>query len=551
MHKKLVLILIPLLFISYFAFSRLTFGAVKNLNIGVIGPQGLPHWSPGGMWDAAQLAAMEINAAGGISIGTDTYMINLMPANEHSYPTVSESDAILSITDLIGSGAKLIIGGFRTEVTAPMLTVIRSAQVPFFIDGAATSWLVNLSTPAKYASDKYIFRAMPTNDSVLLPVIVNYLRYYLLPDKLNKMYGQDLDNNPATPNQTRIAVITEKLGWADTMHYVFTTLYGLPYLAPGVPNPYYLGPYANVTYAGRIDPYTVTDTTPYLDGAEAAGCRLMIIIFSAPVGQTLIKQWAEGEYPMLPVGINVMAQLQSHWDTTAEGCEYEVTMSTTGTRTVIVPGISDVFWDNFVGNYTVWPIYTAWGAYNALYAMKATLSNINASDIAAVQSYFDGPSPPNPGASDVLIPYFEKTDITLSTGRFVYTSGIYGPGTGHDIFAIELNLTNVLGYPRGLMCQWLSGGSGILTVVSPRDQSYSRKTLIPLWMYPLATWDVDYNGKIDMLDLWYAAKSFGANPGNPRWDIEADVNADGKNDMVDLWEVARNFGKVQTPWPLP
>jgi len=545
-----VLMLISLLLIGSFAFSRLSFGAVKTLNVGIIGPQGLPHWSPGGMWDAAQLAALEINSTGGIKLGSDNYMINLMKENEHSYPTIDTAAAIAAMTNLVGSGAKLIVGGFRTEVTAPMLTVVRSAQVPFFIDGAATTWLVNLSTPAQYASDKYIFRVMPTNDSVLLPALVNYIAWHLLPEKLQKMYGQDLDNNPATPNQTRIGVITEKLSWADDIHYALTSLYSYPYLPGPVVNPYYLGPYANVTYAGRIDPYTVTDTTPYLDAAETAKCRLLIIIFSAPVGETLIKQWNEGSYPMLPVGINVMAQLQSHWPSLPGWTpEYEVTMVTAGTRTVYVENVTDRFWDNFLGNYTVWPIYTAYGAYNALYYINDTLSKLtNATAISEIASYFDAAPPAT--APDSLIRCFETTDTVGTTGRFMYTSGIYGPGTGHDVFSIELNLTDVLGLPRPIMAQWVSGSSGKLAVVCPRDATYSRKTLIPTWMYALATWDIDYNGKIDMLDLWYAAKSFGAIPGNPRWDIEADINADGKNDMIDLWDIARNFGKVQTPWPL-
>jgi hypothetical protein len=256
---------------------------------------------------------------------------------------------------------------------------------------------------------------------------------------------------------------------------------------------------------------------------------------------------------MLPVGINVMSQLQTHWFTGAN-CEYEVTMSTSGTRTVYVPGISDVFWDNFVGNYSSWPIYTAYGAYNALYAIKATLENINATDLAAVKSYLDTTG----GSSDVLIPYFEKTHVTLSTGKFQFTSGIYGPGTGHDVFAIEFNLTNLLGYPRGLMVQWINGSKasppvsgGVLTVVSPRDQDYSKKTLIPPWMYELADVDIDFTGGVDIRDIARAAKAFGSAPGKLRWDLEADVNIDGKIDIRDIALIAKNFGKSVSPWPLP
>lgn len=556
MYKKLMLIMVPLLFIASFTFGSLTFGATKTLNIGVIGPQGLPHWSPGGMWDGARMARDEINAAGGVHIGADAYTINLISENEYSYPTIDVPKATLAITNLIASGAKLIIGGFRTEVTAPgLLPVVRSAKVPFFIDGAATASLVNLTTPDLYASDKYIFRGMPTNDTTLLPVICAYLRDYLIPQKLVKMFGHDLDNNASTPNQVRFGVITEQQTWANTIHYVFTSLYALPYLAPGYPNPYYLGPNANLTYQARIDPYAVTDTTPYLDGAKAKDCRLLIIIFSAPIGETLIRQWHDGGYNMLPVGINVMSQSQSRGQTNYY--EYEITEMTMGTRTDLNPGVTAKWWDNFVGNYTVWPNYIGVGAYNIMYNIKAALESINASDVAAAEDYLDGGSTP----SDVLIPYFEQLNRMQLNGKGKYTSGIYGPGSGHDVYCPfpDTGINWTMGYVRPEMCQWINGTKiglplaygGYLSVVDPLDQVFSRKTLMPEFMYSLAAWDLNYDGKVNILDISAAGKAFGAVPGTTRWNMEADVNTDGIINILDISRIAKNFGRSAPQWPLP
>jgi len=508
------------------------------------------------MWDGAQMAAYEINASGGIHIGSDTYMINLIPADEHSYPTIDVPATTLAMSDLIASGAKLILGGFRTEVTAPgLLPVVRSAKVPFFIDGAATASLVNLTTQAKYDSDKYIFRGMPTNDTTLLPVISQYLRYYLIPQKLAKIFGQDLDSNASTPNQIRVGVITEKLSWADTIDYVFTTLYALPFLAPGVPNPYYLGPQANVTYHGRIDPYSVTDTTPYLDGAKAAGCRLLIIIFSAPIGETLIKQWNEGQYDMLPVGINVMSQMQTRGQTSYY--EYEVTEMTMGTATDVVPGVTAKWWDRFIGNFTVWPNYIGVGAYNIITNIKLGLESINASDVAAAEDYLDGGSTP----SDVLIPYFEKLDTTNLNGKAKYTSGIGGPGTGHDIYVPfpDTNITWPFGYTRPQMEQWINGtkiglpasSGGYLSCVDPVDQIFSRKTLIPPFMYSLAPWDINLDGKINIQDIASCATAFGTTPGQARWNMEADTNTDGKINIFDIAGIATHWAQSAPQWPLP
>ncbi len=76
---------------------------------------------------------------------------------------------------------------------------------------------------------------------------------------------------------------------------------------------------------------------------------------------------------------------------------------------------------------------------------------------------------------------------------------------------------------------------------------YSQTTAsIKIW----TTIDGDINGdrKVDMLDLWLAAKAFGSTPQSPNWNPLADVNFDGKVDMIDAWQIARNFGKI---WKYP
>jgi hypothetical protein len=51
------------------------------------------------------------------------------------------------------------------------------------------------------------------------------------------------------------------------------------------------------------------------------------------------------------------------------------------------------------------------------------------------------------------------------------------------------------------------------------------------------------DGKVDMRDVAYVAKRFGATPGSPFWDPNADINGDGKIDMKDVAIVAKNFGQ--------
>jgi ABC-type transport system substrate-binding protein len=56
--------------------------------------------------------------------------------------------------------------------------------------------------------------------------------------------------------------------------------------------------------------------------------------------------------------------------------------------------------------------------------------------------------------------------------------------------------------------------------------------------------DITLDIKVDMIDMWLVAKSYGANPGHPRWNSAADIDDNFKVDMLDMWNIARMFG-----WP--
>jgi len=70
----------------------------------------------------------------------------------------------------------------------------------------------------------------------------------------------------------------------------------------------------------------------------------------------------------------------------------------------------------------------------------------------------------------------------------------------------------------------------------------------------LLPYDVDYDGKTNMLDVGATAASFGAvygPPINSRWNFRCDFNNDRKIDMRDIGVVAKNFGKTSAPWTTP
>jgi hypothetical protein len=49
--------------------------------------------------------------------------------------------------------------------------------------------------------------------------------------------------------------------------------------------------------------------------------------------------------------------------------------------------------------------------------------------------------------------------------------------------------------------------------------------------------------RVDMSDIYDAAKAFGSYPGHPRWKTHVDINGDYRADMGDIYEMCKKFGK--------
>jgi len=68
--------------------------------------------------------------------------------------------------------------------------------------------------------------------------------------------------------------------------------------------------------------------------------------------------------------------------------------------------------------------------------------------------------------------------------------------------------------------------------------------LIDGWAVVAIVGDINIDGEVDMKDIIPAARAFGSNTGEPRYDPNLDINNDGKIDMKDIISIARNFGKI-------
>jgi branched-chain amino acid transport system substrate-binding protein len=581
-YRNLIIMItvVPMLVLSVNAPNEKITAATPTINIGILFPKYTPQGGggfngKGGMVDGAELAAQEINAAGGINVGGTRYTIQLDFQDEGSFdlshPPGYYNTQItdISMSEMLGTD-QFIIGGFRTETTTEALGKLAlwnsghtETPVPFFICGAPDDMLINPSPPGQW-----VFRDTPVNNTMLFYTIADYIREYLGP-KLASIYTNSTWP-PATPGKVRFAVVCESYTWTQPLWYLFTAPAGTP--TAGLPPSfggvtpgynYFLGPQlttsgvfqsAGYPYPGDcvIDPLaSASDIQTLVNTLKSEDVHLIITAFTMSEVNTLLADIATIGMPAMVVGIDVPGQTQQHWadtggsTTTLATCNDEVCLCYSGTATPIVPGDSANFWNDFVkftGGY--WPMYTAEGAYDALYGLKLNIENAGTADAK------------NPA----LLAAIEATNWTTPSGQFMYTS--------NDIYCNSTDVTwppldgQAYGYVRSQVIQWVQNKTAPaapnpfvgaqMNVVSPTDQLYSRRTQIPPTMYPLAdAGDINLDGKVSLADLVSLAHSYGSKPGTAAWNSNADIDNNGIVGLSDLVQLASHYGQSAPQWPLP
>ena len=517
------------------------------IDVGVIGPVGWPQY--GGMKEGAEIARDWINdpnfdpdhgSGPGIVIDGTRYEVQLHFGDEHA-SDMNEVAAAAEMNRLIDEGCKFIYGGFRTEMTSVIQEVAMDRHVIHSICGSATNELIDCGTGTcgacvrcDYARYKYAFRITPINNTMLGYNIIGFLKYYALP-MMATMYGSPVN----------VAVLAEDLAWTAMLYGMFTAKY---------PNgtSIYLGPQANIVLSScaktAIVPTPVVNFVPYLDQMHTDEIRLIIIIYSQAVSVPLIAQWDAHPVKAVPLGIDVLGQEDAMWVNTGGGCEYEAFLASTGTRTptstISEPYTTQELYDKTVEIYGHAPIYTSWGVYDGIIALRETLERADADGcpVDTIIACAD-PSP--------LIPYFETTVRDGTLGRFKFTQF-------HDPYSVDF--LHEWAPPQYVRAAWVQWQAGRREVTFPIYSDIATGKLLPYWkrfVFPPRMWpyplDLTYDGLTDMRDIAMAAKAFGTYPGHPRYDHGAAVIAPPLDvvDMRDIAACARAFGTYWSPYPVP
>jgi len=372
----------------------------RVIKIGVIGPmqfiQGEHHWF------GAILARDEINDAGGVKVGEDTYTIELIKTDSNEILSPSDSAAAMERLITVDK-ADFVVGGFRTEAVFPMQDVAMDNKTIFLGCGAATEELCT-RVAEDYDTYKYWFRVSPFNN-------VNLVSNSLL---TLGMAGGIMAKGLGLEPPLKVAIVAEKATWADAMVAAYKQ---------------YVPAMLGMEVVGDWRPSaTATDLTAELTDIENSGAQLILTIISGPVGIPYARQLGELEIPAASVGINVEAQKDGFWEATGGQGNYETTLNTYAEGVAITDSTIE-FFEKFVNKFGQTPTYNA-GTYDAVYTLKEAIERAGSLD------------------SDAVVTELEKTDRVGTSGRLVFMGR--DTDTPHDV-------TYGPGYVTGLATQWQDG----------------------------------------------------------------------------------------------
>lgn len=306
------------------------------IKIGSLGPFAIPVGVD--MQNGADLAVAEINAAGGITITSDTYDIELISrttSGSDGLPDATVAGSNLQ-TLIVSDGVVAVVGGFRTEVVlGAVQPTINSTETPFLGVGSTAPIIT-----------EYYYRVGPPNGTTLARNLIALYGTHLLPNL----------------GVTNVVIVREDAAWTEA---VATSAAGALAL--------YFNITANLTLIAPIpEAASGSDVAAALAPlVSSTDVDAIMTLFSAPVGKAMTEQWAALDLNenMYLAGINVAAQDSEYFVNTGGAAAGEIAVENAP------PGVnptntSQVFRDAYEAEFGEQPTYTAFAAYDAIYILK-------------------------------------------------------------------------------------------------------------------------------------------------------------------------------------
>jgi len=329
--KSLLVIILAIFLVMSFCFPA--WGA-KKIKIGVIGPMQFVQGK--GHWNGAVMAAEEINAKGGVKVGTRRMKIELVKADSNEFLNVMDATNAMERL-MTRDKVDFVVGGFRSEAVLAMQDIAMDYKKIFIGCGAAHPELCT-RIAEDYDTYKYFFRGTPFNSRYLVRTCFIQMA----------TVGAILKKSLNIP-KVKVAIVAEKAMWADPM--VKATEGFVPKMGMDV--------------AGVWRPSQVaTDVMAELSAIQRSGAHMIFTMFSSSVGIPFARQAGELKIPAVQVGINVEAQKEGFWQATQGQGNYVMTLNTYN-RDVEVNELTKPFVDGYIKKFGETPTYTA-DTYSAI-----------------------------------------------------------------------------------------------------------------------------------------------------------------------------------------
>ena len=415
------------------------------LRVGVVGDTG--EITGDGAWEGTYLAVEEINEAGGVTVGADTYYFGLVRQDtDEGNPNLVTSRGIAAAERLVyDNDIQFAIGGFRTEAVLAYQEVFMDNDIIFMSVGVATDIFTD-NVRSYYDRYKYYFRVIPSNATMLGGMIFGYLGYMIA--YLNAVYGAG--------TITTAGILAEDLTWTEST--VDAINYFIPLITGGAVT-------IPTTSSIRYDiTLSAADMNTHMQTFIDDGVDILIPVISAQGGIMMMQQYAELEPEFVVIGIDVQSQLDTFWAQSNGACAYETVMQSL--HNVNKTDTTLAFWAAFKAKWTHDPLYTACGAYDAVYSLAWAIET--------------GQTIVN----DDIIPVMEtRTKANILANPSAYPTSPNGLGAiwpgSHE---------GVADYPSGytLWVQWDDAGNK--QVVPAGGQWYPSDAVTPMGTYLVAPW---------------------------------------------------------------
>ncbi|MBI9076691.1 MAG: ABC transporter substrate-binding protein [Desulfatibacillum sp.] len=321
----------------------LTAAVAKPIKIGILGPMSFTQGE--GHWNGATMAAEEINATGGITVGDEKRLIELVKVDTNEFLSIPDATNAMEMA-VSRHKVDFLMGGFRTEAVLVMQDIAMESKTIFIGCGAAHPKLCT-RVMDDYDTYKYWFRLTPINSSFLGKVD------FILLGTAGAIIKQQLGIE-----KVKVAIVAEKAAWAD------------PIVAAAEKTiPEKMG--MEVVGVWRPSP-VATDCSAELAAIQRAGAQIVFTTFSSSVGLTFAKQMGELKIPAAPVGINVEAQKSGFWEATNGAGNYVLTINTYAPVKITDKTIP--FYNKYKELYKEAPNYTA-GTHDAIQILAQAIKN--------------------------------------------------------------------------------------------------------------------------------------------------------------------------------